>query len=64
MSYTLEQTREIDGATFIDDEGRYYKQGEPAGKSEGARYYGYHTHFTGAYVCYTCGHLCDCGEEE
>lgn len=26
--------------------------------------YGYRTHFTGAYVCYTCGHVCDCGAEE
>jgi len=24
---------------------------------------GYTAHFTGAYVCYTCGHLCDCGED-
>ncbi len=24
---------------------------------------GYTTHFTGAYVCFTCGHLCECGEE-
>jgi hypothetical protein len=26
--------------------------------------YGYSTHFTGAYVCYTCGHLCECGDDE
>lgn len=25
--------------------------------------YGYTAHFTGAYVCYTCGHMCECGEE-
>ena len=25
---------------------------------------GYRTHFTGAWVCYTCGHLCECGEGE
>jgi hypothetical protein len=25
--------------------------------------YGYNAHFSGAYVCYTCGHLCECGEE-
>jgi hypothetical protein len=25
--------------------------------------YGYSTHFAGAYVCYTCGHLCECGGE-
>jgi hypothetical protein len=24
---------------------------------------GYHTHFTGAWVCYYCGQLCLCGEE-
>jgi hypothetical protein len=26
--------------------------------------YGYLTHFGGLYVCYTCGHLCDCYELE
>jgi hypothetical protein len=25
--------------------------------------YGYSGHFTGAYICYTCGALCDCGED-
>ena len=25
---------------------------------------GYHTWFGGLYVCYTCGHLCDCGDDE
>ena len=25
---------------------------------------GYHTHLTGAWVCYACGHLCDCAEGE
>jgi hypothetical protein len=24
--------------------------------------HGYTTHFTGAYICYTCGHLCECAE--
>ena len=24
---------------------------------------GYRTHFTGAWVCYSCGHLCECGED-
>jgi len=24
--------------------------------------YGYTAHFTGAYICYTCGHVCECGE--
>jgi hypothetical protein len=23
---------------------------------------GYHAHFTGVWVCYYCGHLCECGE--
>jgi hypothetical protein len=55
---TLEETREMDGATLQDEEGRYYA------KRERGRAYGYSTHFTGAYVCYTCGHLCDCGEDE
>ena len=55
---TLEQTRELDGATLLDDEGRYYKRGE-----QGEIYHGYHAHFTGAYVCYTCGNLCECEGE-
>jgi hypothetical protein len=54
---TLEETRRIDGAK-LDIEGRYYVQ-----DSEGYRSYGYRAHFSGAYVCYTCGHLCDCGDE-
>jgi hypothetical protein len=24
---------------------------------------GYHTWFGGLYVCYTCGHLCECGDD-
>jgi hypothetical protein len=55
---TLEQTREIDGAKQ-DMHGRYYTQDR-----EGYRNYGYHAHFTGAYICYTCGVLCECGEGE
>jgi hypothetical protein len=55
---TLEDTRRIDGAT-LDDGGRYYLT-----NSKGEKVYGYQTHFSGAYVCYTCGHLCECGEEE
>ena len=54
---TLEDTRRIDGAK-LDIEGRYYVQ-----VSKGYRSYGYRAHFSGAYVCYTCGHLCDCGDE-
>lgn len=26
--------------------------------------YGYSAHFSGTYVCYTCGLLCECGEGE
>ena len=54
---TLAQAREIDGATLQDEEGRYYRK-----EGEGRRY-GFRAHFTGAYVCYSCGVLCDCGEE-
>jgi hypothetical protein len=54
---TLEQTRELDGATLLDDEGRYYKRGD-----KGEIYHGYFAHFGGAWICYTCGHLCECGE--
>ena len=25
---------------------------------------GYRTYITGAYVCYSCGHLCECGWED
>ena len=56
---TLEDTRRIDGATLQDEEGRYY-----ALHSEGYRVYGYNTAWGCGYVCYTCGHLCDCGQEE
>lgn len=24
--------------------------------------YGYYAPWGGAYICYTCGHLCECGE--
>lgn len=56
---SLKYYRDIDGATLLDDNDRFYREGE----REGERVYGYRTHFTGSYVCYTCGHLCDCGEE-
>lgn len=39
-------------------------EGERERKQEGESAGGYHTRFTGAYVCYTCGHLCECGESE
>lgn len=55
---TLEDKREIAGAKQ-DSEGRYYVK-----DSAGNRLYGYNAHFSGAYVCYTCGHLCECGDDE
>jgi hypothetical protein len=55
---TLKRERDFRGATLLDDNDRFYLEGESG------REYGYRTHFTGAYVCYTCGHLCDCGEGE
>lgn len=58
---TLEKTRELDGATRQDSNGRYYRL-KPDG-DRNVRTYGYHAHFTGGYVCYTCGVLCDCEEE-
>ena len=54
---TLEDIRELDGAK-LDDDMRYYVT------RNGITQYGYHAHFTGAYVCYTCGHVCDCGDNE
>jgi len=44
-----------------DSNGRAYKL-EWTGETY-KRLYGYNTHFTGAYVCFTDGHLCECGEE-
>ncbi len=61
MSYTLEQTRELAGATLQDSNGRYYRLFLNGDK--GIPTYGYRTHLTGAYVCYTCGHLCECEDE-
>jgi hypothetical protein len=58
---TLEDTRKMDGAILQDGEGRYYRL-RPDG-DRNVRIYGYNAHFSGAYVCYTCGHLCDCGDE-
>ena len=52
---TLEEVRKLSKAEFQDDDNRYYRLND-----EQKRIYGYHTHFTGAYVCYTCGHLCEC----
>lgn len=58
---TLEETREMDGAILQDSEGRYYRLKQDGDRN--IRTYGYRAHFSGAYVCYTCGHLCDCGDE-
>ena len=55
---SLKYYRQLDGATLLDSEDRYYRLDD-----KGERIYGYRTHFTGAYVCYSCGHLCECGEE-
>ena len=55
---SLKYYRQLDGATLLDSEDRYYRLDD-----KGERIYGYRTHFTGAYVCYRCGHLCECGEE-
>ena len=55
---TLRREREIQGATLLDDNDRFDLE------VEGERRYGYRTHFGGLYVCYTCGHLCECGEGE
>ena len=55
---SLKYYRQLDGATLLDSEDRYYRLDD-----KGERVYGYRTHFTGAYVCYSCGHLCECGEE-
>ena len=56
----LEKAREIDGATRQDSAGRYYRL-KPDG-DRNTRVYGYATQLSGLYVCYTCGHLCECGE--
>lgn len=55
---SLKYYRQLDGATLLDSEDRYYRLDD-----KGERIYGYRTHFTGAYVCYSCGHLCECGQE-
>jgi len=48
-----------DDCPRVDSSGRKYEI-----NSDGTRSYGYRTYLTGAYVCYTCGHLCDCGDDE
>lgn len=55
---TLRREREIQGATLLDDNDRFYAI------VEGERRYGYRTQFSGLFVCYTDGHYCECGEGE
>jgi len=52
----LEKARELNGATQQDSAGRWYTL-DPKGYR-----YGYYTQLGGLYVCYTCGHLCECEE--
>jgi len=48
-----EAKQDQNGAELTFSNGRYFNRlGE----------FGYNTHLTGAYVCYTCGHLCECSE--
>lgn len=54
---TLEREREIMGAKQ-DMHGRNYVQNH-----EGYRTYGYNAPWSGAYVCYTDGHYCECEGE-
>ena len=51
--------RHDDGAWMLDEADRFYRL-----SATGERVYGYQAHFTGAFICYTCGHLCDCGDED
>lgn len=51
----MRETRARLGVTLRDANGRWHtRDGE----------YGYAGHFTGAYICYTCGALCDCGDTD
>ena len=43
--------------------GEELHEGEEGGLVDSAGRRGYYTHFTGSYICYTCGALCECGEE-
>ena len=51
--------RHDDGAQLLDAGDRFYRL-----DAQGEAVYGYTVRLTGAWVCYTCGHLCDCGEED
>ena len=57
-AWTLGRERKSQEATLLDDNDRFYLE------VEGERRYGYRTQFGGLFVCYTDGHLCECGEGE
>lgn len=61
MSLTLESARELYGATNQDSNGRYYRLKLDGDRN--IRAYGYHTNLGSLYVCFTCGHLCECDGE-
>ena len=48
------ETKLVNGVQLVKNSNGLWVNGE--GDS------GYHTHFTGVWVCYNCGHLCECGE--
>jgi hypothetical protein len=56
-AWTIGRERVASGATLLDESDRFYAM------VEGEKHYGYQTRLGDAYVCYTCGHLCECGEE-
>jgi rubrerythrin len=53
---TILETKLVNGMQLVKNSNGLWVNGE--GDS------GYHTHFTGVWVCYSCGHLCECGEGE
>lgn len=55
----LRYYRQLDGAILLDENDRFYRLSEA-----GERIYGYSAWLSGAYVCYTCGHLCECGDDD
>ena len=48
------ETKLVNGVQLVKNSNGLWVNGE--GDS------GYHTHFTGVWECYNCGHLCECGE--
>ena len=58
MSLTLESARELYGAIYQDDKGRYFSKKFGQDK----RYY-YTTNLGALSVCFTCGHLCECEDD-